>query len=458
MKYLFPSLCLAVLIGGVFAAVKVWLPRFDVWIAGRGKMNVLVVSSCSLRPDRIGIYNPEFKRSPLIDKWSQGAYIFTNAVAEEPWQNFSYEASEIIDRPFLAQQGYLVFGQRPTGFHFIVPPTETAGLHDEWFWSDDAILHYKESFSELKRAVLGGRQRPFYIFSHLKYMHYPYYDPVNMDEEDFARLSPKSRQLLERYVTRPLDFEAQLPVVSILLNNFDLLKKKFKIPEDQLVLSTAGVISDPKRTARWQKTAGYADDLTLVKELYDLKMEKFDEMASEVLNLYGHDKLKENTVVIFTGDHGEALMEHGVLGHSVNVYEEMLRYPLMVKFPGSKGGRIDQQVNHTVMAKLVAGLVTGDVNAENFEQKVKELNRDFLIARNCQDNIRTVRHRSEWKYIKDLVTGENELYNLKTDPGETINLVEREPDMAWKLEEYMIDHQSDFKRRSKREEFRRTCL
>lgn len=458
MKYLFPSLCLAVLISGAVAIAKIWMPRLDVWMASRGKMNVLVVSSCSLRPDRLGVYNPEFKRSPKIDEWSRGAYIFTNAVAEEPWQNFSYEASEIIDRPYLARNGYLVFGQRPTGFHFIVPPTETAGLHDEWFWSDDAILHYQESFTELRQAVLGGRKRPFYIFSHLKYMHYPYYDPVNMTEEDFARLSPKSRELLNRYVSRPLDFEVQLPVVSILLNNFDVLKKKFKIPEDQLVLSTAGVISDPKRTARWRNTPGYQNDLILVKELYDLKMERFDEMASQVLNLYGNKDMQDNTIVIFTGDHGEALMEHGVLGHSVNVYEEMLRYPLMVKFPQGKGGVIDQQINHTLMAKLVAGMVSGEVHAGNFEDKVKKLNQDFLIARNCQDNIRTVRYRSEWKYIKDLVTGANELYNLKADPGETVNLVEREPDMAWKLEEYMIDHQADFKRRSKREQFRRTCL
>ncbi len=458
MKFLFPSLSLVVAVAALIALSRFLYPIWDVGAYFDRRPNILVVSVCSLRPDRIGAYNPKFKRSPLIDEWSQGAYIFTNAVAEEPWQNFTFEATETIHREFLARHKYSHFRNRPSGFHFFVPPTQSAGADEEWFWSEDAILHYKESFAELQKALLGRRARPFYLFSHLKYMHYPYYDPVNMTENDFARLSPKSRELLDRYRSDPLKFDLQLPAVTILLNNFDLLKKKFNLGDDRHVLSTSGVISDPKRNAKWRQTPGFADDLKMVEELYDLKMEKFDGLAAEVLNLYGNEKLKDNTVIIFTGDHGEAFMEHGVLGHSVNVYEEMLRYPLMVKFPGSKGGVIDQQVNHQIMSKITEGLIAGEINARNFEQKVKELNRDFLIARNCQDDIRTVRYRSEWKYIKNLVTGKNELYNLKSDPGETVNLVASEPDMAWKLEEYMIDHQTDFKRLTKREQLSRVCL
>ncbi len=460
MKFLFISLWGLVGLGALIAVLQFADHHFDLNLHSRifKRPNILIVSVCSLRHDRIGVYNPEFKRSPLIDQWSQGAYIFTNAVAEEPWQNFTFEAAEKINRKFLQEQNYETFPGREAGIQFFVPPTERIGADEEWFWSEDAILHYHKWFAELKTALTEDRALPFYIFSHLKYMHYPYYDPVNMTEKDFAKLTPKSRELLERYTKNPMKYDAQLPVVEILLNSFDLLKKKFGVEKSKTILSAAGVISDPALTDKWRRAPSYRDDIELVREMYSLKMEKFDGLAADVLNLYGDQELLDNTIIIFTGDHGEALADHGVIGHSVNVYEEMIRYPLMVKFPGHKGGVIDQQVNHRIMAKLTEGLITGAVTKDNFAQKVRELNQDYLIARNCQDNIRTVRYRSEWKYIKNLVTGKNELYNLKSDRFEKNNLIDQNPDMAWKLEEYMIDHQADFKRLTQREELSRVCM
>lgn len=459
MKFLYISLWILVGAGAVFALVQIADQHFDLHLAARlrNRPNILVVSVCSLRPDRIGVYNRDFKGSPRIDAWSKGSFVFTNAVAEEPWQNFGFEGAEVVNRAFLAKHGYENFRHRDAGINFFVPPTER-GADEEWYWSEDAILHYKKWFDELKSALLQERPLPFYIFSHLKYMHYPYYDPVNMTEEDFKKLTPKSRELMQRYVKDPLKYDAQLPVVQILLNNFELVKKKFGVERSKKILSTAGVISEPTFTEKWRKASSYNDDVVMVREMYSLKMEKFDPLAADVLNLYFDKDLADNTIVIFTGDHGEALADHGVIGHSVNVYEEMIRYPLMVKFPGSAGGVIDQQINHQMMTKLVAGMITGDVTKDNFQDKVKELSGEFVIARNCQDNIRTVRWRSEWKYIKNLVTNRNELYNLKSDPLEKLNVIDKNADVAWKLEEYMIDHQADFKRLTKREEISRVCM
>jgi arylsulfatase A-like enzyme len=45
-----------------------------------------------------------------------------------------------------------------------------------------------------------------------------------------------------------------------------------------------------------------------------------------------------DAIVVFTGDHGEEFYEHGGWFHGPTVYEEVLRVPLIVRFPGGEGG------------------------------------------------------------------------------------------------------------------------
>ncbi len=444
----------------VITAVLLAGPRLDLMriLTPNKSLNILVVSACSLRTDRLGVYNPGFAGSPRIDEWAKGAFVFTNAIAEKPWQNFNFEANEVINRMTLAANGYTPFKDQKFGHRFIIPPVETAsGGDEEWFWSEDAILKYGESLNHLKKVMSKKRTRPTFIFTHLKYMHYPYLDTINLGRSDFQWLSPTSQNLLNRYRANPGQYEDRLPLIEVLTNNFKLLEQKFGLTADK-VLSVSGVISDVQRARRWRSAQGYADDLRLVEELYNLKMRHFDEMAADLLNLYGDAEAQKNTVVIFTGDHGEAMMEHGVLGHSVNVYEEMLKFPLLVKFPQAHGRPMAQQINHKIMADAVHQMIEGRIDHKNFANAMEQRAADYLIARNCQDDIRAVRYRSEWKLIKNLRTNKAELYNLVEDPGELRDLAETNPQMAWKLEEYLVSHQDDFKRVNKREQKSKVCI
>jgi arylsulfatase A-like enzyme len=49
--------------------------------------------------------------------------------------------------------------------------------------------------------------------------------------------------------------------------------------------------------------------------------------------------LLESTVLVVTSDHGEGLGDHGLLGHSANLHEELVRIPLFVRAPGVTAGR-----------------------------------------------------------------------------------------------------------------------
>ena len=71
-----------------------------------------------------------------------------------------------------------------------------------------------------------------------------------------------------------------------------------------------------------------------------------DDALSDFLAYLDEHKLYDNTLIVFTADHGEELGDHGAYGHGDTLYDEVIRVPLIVKFPKSenKGKRWGGQV------------------------------------------------------------------------------------------------------------------
>src|SRR4051812_27271287 len=105
------------ILAGIFISVRLArfiYPLFAERRDGAGLLDkhpphILVVSVCSLRPDRLSPYNPAFTFSPHIGKWAKDAFIFDNAIAEKPWQNFFFDSNEIIKKELVNAHGYTGF-------------------------------------------------------------------------------------------------------------------------------------------------------------------------------------------------------------------------------------------------------------------------------------------------------------------------------------------------------------
>ena len=70
-----------------------------------------------------------------------------------------------------------------------------------------------------------------------------------------------------------------------------------------------------------------------------------DHAIGRILDTIDESPLRENTVVIYTSDHGEMAGHHGIWQKQC-FYEEAVRVPLMVRLPkGESGGRIEQNVS-----------------------------------------------------------------------------------------------------------------
>lgn len=143
----------------------------------------------------------------------------------------------------------------------------------------------------------------------------------------------------------------------------------------------------------------------------------------------------ENTLVIYTTDHGDMCGGHGMIDKHFIMYEDVTRVPLMMRWPGRirSGGRCDAFVAHAIdLASTfceVAGLPIPETfrgksllplmkgGADNGRQDIFSTYHGNQFGLYSQ---RMVRDR-QWKYVWN-ATAEDELYDLQNDAGELRNL------------------------------------
>ena len=77
-----------------------------------------------------------------------------------------------------------------------------------------------------------------------------------------------------------------------------------------------------------------------LSDLYDAEIATLDEEVGRLLDGLRAAQILDNTLVIVMADHGEGLGEHDWIEHGVFMHRELLRVPLIVRFPGRfDGGR-----------------------------------------------------------------------------------------------------------------------
>jgi choline-sulfatase len=158
---------------------------------------------------------------------------------------------------------------------------------------------------------------------------------------------------------------------------------------------------------------------------------------------------EERSVVIVTADHGDLFGEHGHYGHPLQLYEGLVRVPLMIKVPASVGvqpKRIDAPVCSMDIVPTVLELVglspeewldgvslLPQMRSVEEEQEprgiISEVSRKHLAVR-----------RWPWKLIVNVGRNERRLYNLEADKEETENVAEAFGDLCSELEGIALEH------------------
>jgi choline-sulfatase len=195
------------------------------------------------------------------------------------------------------------------------------------------------------------------------------------------------------------------------------------------------------------------EDVLFWRAVYDEKISRVDYEFSKFLDGLEELGLMNNTVLVLTSDHGTEFYEHKRFDHGFSLYDELVHVPLIIVHPRKTGGKeIDLQVRSldimpTILDMLDIPLTSGPEEQLEGESLVplmkgEQLELDAFIETDYRQYTykRALRAHDGWKFIYTLESGEKELYNLINDSGEQSNLIEKEPRMAYELEQELLNH------------------
>ena len=147
--------------------------------------------------------------------------------------------------------------------------------------------------------------------------------------------------------------------------------------------------------------------------------------------------LDKDTVVIVTGDHGEAFGEpHATWGHGFRVYDESVRVPLIVWSPAMvpQGRRVPTVGAHVDINPTIADLL-GAAPAPSWEGRslfaADRPPRAYFYAAN--DHYLLGLREGPFKYIYNVSRGRDELYDVERDPDEQNNVAAEHPTVCRRL-------------------------
>jgi len=391
--------------------------------SGHEVPSIVMITIDTLRADAVSWYNPNTPATPGIDSLAGDATVFLGAYSASSWtvpsvislmtgvpamvhlvgsgggplpaeiptlaerlRNAAYYTAAIVDNPLLDPElGFF------RGFEEYAPMTE--------YWPE------VESFGRrlLRRWLPGGfrepgtpavtaevrswleqnRDRDFFLWIHFYDPHVPYAPP--------ARLMPPG--------TVP-------EKIGVQFNQQNEVRQGMKLTS---------------RERDW------------VRELYLSETRYVDEQVGAVLATLKALNLYDEALIALTSDHGEEFWEHGGYEHGHTAYEEVVRVPLIVKLPGSTSiTTVDSPVsNHHLMPTILeqAGVRAGDQCSSPASlsqlwgnEPVADFGPISLMSNLFHEERLAVRFDG-MKFIRSLVSGRDELYDLVADPGETRSLI-----------------------------------
>ena len=211
----------------------------------------------------------------------------------------------------------------------------------------------------------------------------------------------------------------------------------------------------------WVKNEGGPNDLS-EQDLRDRYIgyyaaaTEIDDNIARVLGALEQRNLRENTIIIYTSDHGCAIGHKGFFGKGnstrpLNMYEISLRVPLIAAGAGIEPRTLDQYVDHCDTFHTICQLANVDLPEDSYAGasyldllRGQEVDWDNTRFGEYGD-LRMIRDE-RWKLILRYPEGPHELFDLRRDPSESVNCYGRQPavvaEYRARLEAFYAEHEA----------------
>lgn len=174
-----------------------------------------------------------------------------------------------------------------------------------------------------------------------------------------------------------------------------------------------------------------------------------DKQVGRILDALRETGEYDNTIIVFSSDHGLAIGSHGLFGKQ-NLYEDGMKVPFIFAGPGIPKGNSDAYAYLYDIFPTLCDL-TGTPVPEGLDgkslapilrgQSTQVRDTVFLAYRTVQRAVR----QGDWKLIRYPQINKSQLFNLKDDPHETNDLATQEnAGRILRMHALLESHQKDF--------------
>jgi len=392
--------------------------------------NIVLLFVDQMRGDALGCAGNPHIQTPNLDRLADSGVCFTRATTHVPVC-------------IAARYGWMT-GRRcaQTGRHGnndVYPEPRHYGFHDIEFMEEIPPYRHDDDYAMYLNRVGYGHVRQIHGVRNLLYMQ-PQTSPVPEEHVGSTWVADRSVEFIRNADERPF----------FLYSSWIAPHPPFNVPEsfmdmydeDSLPLPTNWDRPEEELSVALRTLRHYADfdnaspeRLRRIKALYYAQISLIDKGVGRILDALEERGKLDNTLVLFTSDHGEMLGDQRACQKS-NPYDSCTRIPMLLSCPGQTeaGRRCDDLVNlldlfptfadaagieHPVLDELPGGSLLGNPGGglpTVREETVTELGVErgrFLSLR-----------RGDLKYSYYFADGFEELYDLQADPTEGHNLLQ----------------------------------
>lgn len=325
------------------------------------KTNFLVIDIDTLRMDRVGAQHEGQAVTPHIDALAQSGVRFTQAIAQAGWTLPALTAMMTGSQPLPIPNPRKATVRRPN-MPDLPDIFRMYGYHTAVFWG----------------ATLPGLVSSFI-------------------SEGFSQVDKEAKAPTQAV----LDFLDDPPEPFFMwVHQVDL-----QSPEALPVTGDAwGAPTDPSATDYqnlYRALRLHMSEEETRKQMvtrYDSMLHAYDAEIGQILDRLSSRHLDQNTVVIFTSDHGEDFFEHSIFEHGI-LYDTILRVPLIIRDPQIQPGRsIDTMVQGMDLAPTLLERAGIPIDGRMVAQSLLPLLQGrsgyqerpaFSMSKNCHASLRT---------------------------------------------------------------------
>jgi len=444
----------------------------------KSNFNIIFIVLDTARAKNMSVYGYPIKTTPFLEEFSQEAIVYDNCVSTANATQLSHAAMFTGIYPsksfglFELNEEYCYLDERfmtlaealsHAGYQTAFIVSNYLGLHpsinlSQGFQCIDCIPKIKYNFFFFE---ILERLRKSKFFTKLIFDKLDRYDSLFRKALIYYSLPYREAEVLNRNILKWLVKERNKDFPFFLFINYMDTHAPYFIHQDSFVFdknkSALKVfpqeeydLLEKRNNSHFPFKIKISDaEKNRLEILYNAELTYLDFHLSRLINFLKNNGLYDNSLIIITSDHGEALGEHDNLTHGFTLYQEELWVPLLIKYPSifkQKPQRIEKLVQTIDLFPTILSLldikISNNLDAINLEKKrdfaisegviyVKESGQRYKLFSLFKDNYKLISSNGSWEF-----------YNLNADFQETQDIADQKTGLFMKLKEKLDDYKS----------------